>query len=121
MKSPLKKKDGRITSRTRDDFLCWVKKKNAMKSQLLSGKGKISSPFGYLSTVDYKIEASEAEPIRGSIRVVSGKRGLSLYEHSDTLTLHLDDDRLLTILIKTPIDLTDDSWRILGSSSIRQS
>ena len=91
-----------------------------MKTRLLSGEGKVSSPSGYLSTVNYKIEVREPTPIRGSIRVLSGAGGLSLYEYDDTLTLHLDDGQLLTIMIKTPIDLTDDSWRILGSSSIWQ-
>ena len=91
-----------------------------MKTRLLSGEGKVSSPSGYLSTVNYEIEIRGAGPIQGSIRVVSGSGGLSLYEHDDTLALHLDDGRLLTIVIKTPIDLTDDSWHILGSSSIRQ-
>jgi hypothetical protein len=27
------KNNGRITSRTKDDFLCWVKKKNALKEK----------------------------------------------------------------------------------------
>jgi hypothetical protein len=91
-----------------------------MKTRLLSGEGKVSGSSGYLSIVNYEIKIRGAGPIQGSIRVVSGSGGLNLYEYDDTLTLHLDDGSLLTIMIKTPIDLTNDSWHILASSSIRQ-
>ena len=88
-----------------------------MKNRFLSGEGKISSSSGYLSTVNYNIEFREAEPIQGSIRIVNGERGLSLHNNEDKLTLHLDAVRSLTVVIKTPIDLTDDSWLILVSNS----
>ena len=32
----IRNKDGRITLRTRDDFLCWVKKKNALKKKRMA-------------------------------------------------------------------------------------
>ena len=56
--------------------------------------------------------------MQGSIRILSGEGGLRLYDHHDTLTLHLNDGHWLTITIKSPIDLTDDSWHILGRGSI---
>lgn len=89
-----------------------------MKSRFLSGEGKVSSSSGHLSTVTYKIEVRGLEPIQGSIRILSGEGGLRLYDHHDTLTLHLNDGHWLTITIKTPIDLTDDSWHIMGRGSI---
>ena len=91
-----------------------------MIDRFLSGEGKVSSSSGYLSTVTYMLEIQGATPIQGSIRVLRGAGGLGLYEHDGALVLHLDDGRLLSILVKTPIDLTDDSWHILGNSSIQQ-
>ena len=35
MKPPRRKKDGRITAQTKDDFLFWVKKQNALKKRRL--------------------------------------------------------------------------------------
>ena len=87
-----------------------------MSTRFLSGKGRIFSPSGYLSTVIYKIEAKGQESNQGSIRVLSGEGGLRLHDHEGTLTLQLDDGFSLSIVIKTPIDLTDDSWHILVSS-----
>jgi hypothetical protein len=89
-----------------------------MKNRFLSGEGKISSSSGYLSTVNYNIEFRGSEPVQGSIRVVNGAGGFSLHNNEDKLTLHLDTVRSLTVVIKTPIDLTHDSWSILVSKSI---
>ncbi|MCB8943267.1 MAG: hypothetical protein H6658_05890 [Ardenticatenaceae bacterium] len=72
-----------------------------------------------MSTVSYMLAIREEEPIQGSIRVISGASGLSLYESVESLELHLDDGRCLTIIIQTPIDLTDDSWHIAGSGSMQ--
>ena len=61
----------------------------------------------------------EGEPIQGSLRVLNGTSGLLLYEHTEALVLRLDDGRLLAIIMQTPIDLTDDSWAILGDGPIQ--
>ena len=91
-----------------------------MRDRFLSGKGKVCSQTEYLATVSYMIAVREGEPIQGSLRLLSGANGLSLYESEENLELHLDDGRYLTIVVQTPIDLTDDSWHILGSGSIQQ-
>ena len=91
-----------------------------MRDRFLSGKGKITKQRDYLATVNYMLAIREEEPVAGSIRVVSGASGLTLYESQENLELYLDDGRCLTIVIQTPIDLTDDSWHILGSGSMRQ-
>lgn len=91
-----------------------------MKDRFLSGEGRVWGQTEYLATVSYMIAVREAGPIDGSLRVLGGADGLSLYEHEGKLVLYLDDGRLLPIIMQTPLDLTDDSWQILGSSSIEQ-
>jgi len=90
-----------------------------MKDRFLSGKGKVASQTRHLTIVNYRLIIREGEPIQGSLQVLSGADGLSLYECEENLVLQLDDGRYLTIVIQTPIDLTNDSWHILGSGSIQ--
>ena len=82
----------------------------------VSGNGMIFQSGSYRSTVIYSLSVDRGR-VDGSIQIEFGASGKILHEWNDELHLHLYDGQKLKIVISRPIDRSNDSWEIMGSST----